>query len=137
MESTDDRLEALNCLLESAVSLIGWAAQEIVAARFEPTRPNLDLAVQAISSISDLQQKLYEKRPDLMPYHLRPNLKDSTQQVLYDVNNPIPPEIKDKLHLAEAIGFLESLLMSHNSYLIQLAENEIDKLRASQDGLGR
>lgn len=124
-----DRLEALLKLLEGSSVLVDRAAQEIVAIPYEPKRQNLKLSVQALSAISDLLLKLYKERPHLTPRHLQPDTNHDLKVKAYDANNPIPPEIQNKLEIATAIKLLESLEATRNAHLSIIAEEQLPTLR--------
>jgi hypothetical protein len=126
-----DRLESLTKVLEAASQLLDWAAQEIVAIPFEPKRAHLDIAVAAISSVSDLLLPLYELRPHLSPPHLRKNQTHPLHQPIYSPTNPPPKAVREELAILDAIRVLEGIAAANkNMHLTILAEEQLPKLRS-------
>jgi hypothetical protein len=126
-----DRLDALTKVLEAASQLLDWAAQDIVAIPFEPRRANLDIAVHAISSVTDLKLKLYELRPHLLPSHLRRDQSHPPDQTIHADANPLPADAREELAILVAIKVLEGIAAANkNVHLTQLAASQLPKLRS-------
>jgi hypothetical protein len=126
-----DRVDALTKALEAASQLLDWAAQEIVAIPFEPKRENLGLAVSAISLVTDLKLKLYERRPHQLPSHMKGNQPHLPGNAIHDDTNPLPVNASEEIAILAAIKMIEGIAApNRNVRLTQLAESELPKLRS-------
>ncbi|HEY8099966.1 MAG TPA: hypothetical protein VIF82_04380 [Burkholderiaceae bacterium] len=127
-----DSHEKLAKLLEASSSFLGWAAREIAVIPFEPKKQNLEIAVQAISAISELTRALYKERPDLIPKLLQLEIPQecAPQDICYGPDNPMPPELMRVLEIKGAIEMLECFeVFTVNSHLTKIAKEQLPILR--------
>jgi hypothetical protein len=123
-------LDSLNGLLTQAAALLDVAAEEIRDVPLEPTTENIRRIATVLTEIFEMQQRIYDLRPDLKPPFLNePSMHPESNRALGRALVEAY-RLDDEGQADAAVAVLESYQAAESStHHREIAQSTIERLR--------
>ena len=124
----DDELNNLNDLANSCSFLIGSVTRYISQMPFEPRTENIVIMAECTDKLANIRTQIWDRKPELNLCNIDIARHNHPNCVIYDEDNPPPPNFEDSVLLREAIEFFSGLKNVHNKFVKEYSETVIEQL---------